>query len=196
VRERRFVLKLAALLHDVGKLQTRTVDQEARVHFYGHEAIGVDIATQRLWALRFSSDEIALVQTAVAHHLRPGQLAQTKRLTRRAIYRYFKATGDIGVEISLLSLADTLAIWGPTLSSKRWQRQLTTVTALLEAFFDRPQVVRPTPLIDGHELMEALALSPGPEVGRLLEAIREAQATGTVKTPEAALALAAKLYQG
>jgi putative nucleotidyltransferase with HDIG domain len=196
VRERRFVLKLAALLHDVGKSQTRTVGEDGRVHFYEHEALGVDVATRRLQALRFSSDEIALVRTVVAQHLRPGQLAQTRRLTRRAIYRYFKATGDVGVEIGLLSLADTLAIWGPTLSGKRWQRQLEVVTALLEAFFDQPQVVCPAPLIDGHELMKALTLSPGPEVGRLLEAIREAQAIGTVKTREAALALAAELYQG
>jgi tRNA nucleotidyltransferase (CCA-adding enzyme) len=136
---------------------------------------------------------MALVRAIVAHHLRPGHLARSKGPSRRAIYRYFRATGDVGVEIGLLSLADMVATWGPALPSRRWLRRLDVVTTLLSAFFQQSEIVAPSPLLNGHELMDALGLSPGPEVGRLLEAIREAQATGEVKSPEAALALAAKL---
>jgi putative nucleotidyltransferase with HDIG domain len=192
-RERSFVLKLAALLHDVGKPQTRSLGDDARLHFYQHERVGADLAAERLRALRFSNDEIALVQTMIAHHLRPGQLARDKGLSRRAIYRFFKATGEAGVEIGLLSLSDMLAVWGPALPSRRWLRRLDVVTTLLSTFFDRSPVVLPPPLVNGRELMGALGLAPGPEVGRLLEAIREAQAAGEVETRQAALALAARL---
>jgi hypothetical protein len=137
-----------------------------------------------------------LVQTIVAQHLRPGHLARSKGPTRRAIYRFFRATGDAGVEVGLLSLADMLATWGLDLPNRRWLRRLDVVATLLSAYFDRADSVAPTLLINGHELMEALDLSPGPEVGRLLEAIREAQAAGEVKSREAALALAANLKRG
>ena len=192
-RERGFVLKLAALLHDVGKPQTYSLGDDERIHFYQHERIGAGAAAERLRALRFSNDEAVLVGTIIAHHLRPGQLARSKGPSRRAIYRFFKAAGEAGVEIGLLSLADTLAAWGPAIPGQRWLRQLEVVTTLLSAYFDRSETVAPPPLVNGRELMRALSLSPGPEVGRLLEAIREAQATGEVKTRQAALELAARM---
>jgi putative nucleotidyltransferase with HDIG domain len=192
-RDRRFHLKLAALLHDVGKPQSRTVGDDGLTHFYSHEKVGADLAAERMWALRFSGDEVALAQTIVAHHLRPGHLARSKGPTRRAVYRYFKATGDAGVEIGLLSLTDMLAVWGPTLRSPRWLRRLDVVVTLLSAFFEKHESIAPIPFLNGHELMGEFGLSPGPQVGRLLEAIREAQAAGEVKSRAEALALAAAL---
>ena len=194
-RDRRFSLRLAALLHDVGKPETRSIGDDGRVHFHGHEKVGADLATERLSALRFSSNEAALVHALVLHHLRPMHLAQTKGPSRRAVYRYFRATGDAGVEVGLLALADLLAVWGPALPSRRWSRGLDVVTTLLTTYFDQPERVAPRPLINGHELMEVLALPPGPEVGRLLEAVREAQAAGRVNSREAAFALAASLMR-
>jgi putative nucleotidyltransferase with HDIG domain len=197
-RDRRFVLKLAALLHDIGKPATHSLDDKGRIHFYGHEQAGADLALERLQALRFSNAEINLARIIIAHHLRPGHLARTERSkgpTRRAVYRFFRATGKAGVEVGLLSLADTLATWGATLTGRTWLRELNVVTTLLSAFFEQPERVAPPPLINGHELMVALELSPGPEVGRLLEGIREAQAAGEVESREAALALAERLIQ-
>jgi putative nucleotidyltransferase with HDIG domain len=194
--DRRSVLKTAALLHDIGKPATRSVDEKGRIHFYGHEKVGADLALERLQALRFSNDEINLAHVIIAHHLRPGQLAWTQRTkgpTRRAVYRFFRATGKAGVEVGLLSLSDTLATWGATLTGQKWLRELNVVTTLLSTFFEQPEWVTPSPLINGHELMAALELSPGPAVGRLLEGIREAQAAGEVKSREAALALAKRL---
>ena len=193
IRDRRFCSKLAALLHDVGKPATRSIGDDGRVHFFDHEKVGADLAAERLSALRFSGAEMALVHTLVLYHLRPMHLAQAKGPSRRAIYRYFKATGDAGIEVGLLALADLLAVWGPALPSRRWSRGLDVVTTLLTAYFDQPERVAPRPLINGHELMEALALPPGPEVGRLLEAVREAQAAGQVDSREAAFALATRL---
>jgi poly(A) polymerase len=192
-RARGFALKLAALFHDVGKVLTTATDPDGRIRFIGHEKHSADLAAQRMRALHFSRDEIGLVHTIVAHHLRPGHLAQSKGPTRRAIYRFFKSTGDAGVEIGLLSLADTLATWGPTLPGRAWSRVLNVVSTLLGAFFEGDEIVTPPPIIDGHQLMSALDLQPGPVVGRLLEAIREAQATGEISSAEDALELAKNL---
>jgi putative nucleotidyltransferase with HDIG domain len=196
VRDRRFTLRLSALLHDIGKPHTRSLGDEGRIHFYNHEVVGAELAAERLRALRFSGDEVALVHTIILNHLRPGHLAQAKKgPTRRAIYRYYRATEGAGVEVALLSLADMLATWGPALPGQLWLRRLNVVATLLTAYFDRWESVAPPPLINGHQLMAALALEPGPEVGRLLEAVREAQAAGKVTSGDEALALAKQLQR-
>jgi hypothetical protein len=92
-----------------------------------------------------------------------------------------------------MSLADMLSTWGLALPSRRWLRRLDVVSMLLSVYFDQPETVSPRALVDGHELMETLELSPGPKIGRLLEAIREAQAIGEVTNREQALALAQRL---
>ncbi len=130
---------------------------DGRIHFYQHERVGAGAAAERLRALRFSNDEVVLARTIIAHHLRPGQLARSKGPSRRAIYRFFKAAGEAGVEIGLLSLADTLAAWGPAISEHRWLRQLDVVATLLSAYFDRSETVAPSPLVNGREMMQALA---------------------------------------
>lgn len=189
-RDRLFVLKLAALLHDVGKPQTQSMGDDGRIHFHGHESEGARTAAARMQALHFSRDETLRVRTMVEAHLRPAQLARERRVTRRAIYRYFRDTGDAGVDTVLLSLADHLATWGPGLRPERWARRLETAELLLYHYFERPeQTVDPQLPIDGHDLMRALEMEPGPEVGRLLGLLREAVAAGEVRTRDEALEL-------
>ncbi|MCX7855279.1 MAG: HD domain-containing protein [Anaerolineae bacterium] len=199
-RYRRTILLLAALLHDVGKPPTATEELKPGhahpvLHFYGHESAGARRAAEWMRDLRFSRAETESVATMVRAHLRPSQIAEAPGgVTGRAAYRFFRATGDAGVEVVLLALADHLAIWGPNLQPERWARRQAAARALLEYFFHRSQgAVAPPPLVNGRDLMTELGLSEGPEVGRLLEAVREAQAAGEVTTREEALALARKL---
>jgi tRNA nucleotidyltransferase/poly(A) polymerase len=193
-RDRALLLKLAALLHDVGKPETWSEGEDGYIHFYGHEPAGARIAAARLRKLRFSRDEVKRVRTIVEGHLRPPHLARAEKVTRRAVYRYFRATGDAGVEIVLLSLADHLATWGPNLREQRWARRLEVAELLLSHYFERrEETIAPPPLVSGHDLMTELGLEAGPEIGRLLEALREAQAAGEVQTREEALALAAQM---
>lgn len=193
-RDRATLLKLAALLHDVGKPGTWSEGADGYSHFYGHEPAGARIAAARLRKLRFSRDEVKRVRTIVEGHLRPPHLARANKVTRRAIYRYFRATDDAGVEIVLLSLADHLATWGPNLRERRWARRLEVAELLLSHYFERrEETIAPPPLVSGHDLMTELRLEAGPEIGRLLEALREAQAAGEVRTREEALALAAQM---
>jgi putative nucleotidyltransferase with HDIG domain len=190
-RDRALLLKLAALLHDVGKPQTCSQDEDGRIHFYNHEPVGARIAADRLQALRFSRDEIDRAWVIIGQHLRPAHLARAGRVTGRAVYRYFRATGCGGVDVVLLALADHLATWGPNLDEQCWTRRLEVAETLLTHWFEhREETVSPPPLLTGDDLMAELDLEPGPQIGRLLEAVREAQAAGEVHSREEALALA------
>lgn len=196
-RDRATLLKLAALLHDVGKARTRSQDtDDDRIHFYRHEQVGAEMAAERLRALRFSRDEVARMRVLVGQHARPAHLSRVETVTRRAIYRYFRATGCAGVDVALLSLADHLASRGPHLDPVRWSRRLEVVQTLLTHWFEHhDETIAPPPLVTGHDLMTHLGLPPGPEIGRLLEAIREAQAGGHVSTRAEALRLAKTLTE-
>jgi poly(A) polymerase len=184
---RRLLLKLAALLHDIAKPQTKTIEANGRIRFLGHAQQGAAMAVNILERLRFSTKEVKLVETMVRHHLRPGQISHNGLPTRRAIYRYFRDTGEAGIDILFLSLADHLATRGPHLEPAQWQEHTQTVEYVLQQRFQEESLVSPPKLIDGHDLINIFGLSPGPRIGELLEAVREAQAAGELATREEAL---------
>jgi poly(A) polymerase len=189
--DRASLLKLAALMHDVGKPGTREMDQDGAVHFHDHGPVGARIAAARLRALRFSGAASEHVRKVVGAHLRPAHLARCETVTRRAIYRYFRALGDAGIDVALLGLADHLATWGPNLRIDRWDRRLGVAVTLLSGYFETfDERVAPKSLLTGRDLLDELGLPPGPELGRMIEQIREAQIVGEVNTREEALVLA------
>ncbi|MDD5095332.1 MAG: HD domain-containing protein [Dehalococcoidia bacterium] len=184
-RTRKGLIKLAALLHDVAKPQTKRLDETGRIRFLGHAEEGALITESILERLRFSSRETRMVAEMVEHHLRPGHLSNASELpTRRAIYRYFRDTGEVGIDVLFLSLADHLATRGPLLEMKGWQEHVEVTQYMLAKFFEDKATVSPPKLIDGHVLMEKFGLVPGPQIGRLLEAVREAQASGEIGSEE------------
>jgi len=201
-RPLRPLLFLAALYHDIAKPQTRKIDESGQLHFYEHDALGADMASKRAQQLHLSNQEMERVALVVRHHMRPAHLmrlhlAQAGTVTPRAIYRFFRDTGPAGVDICLLSLADFLATYGATLPQEAWAQHLEIVRSLLEAWWEHPQqAVKPPSLINGHDLIQSFHLLPGPQIGQLLEAVREAQAEGQVNDREQALALVGALLAG
>ena len=188
------LLYFSALYHDVGKAVTRTVDTRGAVRFLGHEAASAALASKRATALRLSSEEVRRIEVTIAQHMRPGQLVKSLPISRRSIYRYFRDCGPAGIDIALLSLADLVGKVVPPVPPDRWRARLQGVRQLLETYFEkRAERLEPLSLVRGEDLMSRLGLAPGPEIGRLLEAIREAQAAGEVSTVEQALELAASL---
>ena len=185
---RRSLLKLAALLHDVAKPQTKAIGEDGRTHFLEHAKLGATVAVDILERLRFSSKEVKLVEVMVRYHLRPGQMSQGELPTHRAIYRYFRDTTDAGIDILFLGLADHLATRGPRLNLAGWQEHAQMVEYVLAQHLEQQRLVVPAKLVDGHDLIHIFGLSPGPKIGEVLEAVREAQASGEVTTREEALA--------
>jgi len=194
-RTRKALLFLSALYHDAAKPQTRSVEPGGRVRFINHEEIGAGLAVYRSRVLRLSNDEIEWMSIIVKNHMRPLLLTRSEdQPTSRAIYRFFKAAGDVGIDICLLSLADTWATFGETLQPTLWNNHLAVVRALMEAWWEKPeQQVRPPTLINGRQIMTQFHLKPGPLIGELLENIREAQAVGLVSTQEDAFVLISQL---
>ncbi len=197
-RPHRGLLFLAALYHDVGKRETRSEQDGGKVRFLGHDQAGARQAKKRALALKLSKTECDRLACIVSQHMRPSLLSHTEELpSRKAVYHFFRDSGAAGVDICILSLADMLATYGATLPQDRWARHLEVVRTLLDAWWEgRQERVLPAMVINGDELMEALALPPGPTVGYLLEAIREAQISHEVTNRQEAISLAKSLMVG
>jgi poly(A) polymerase len=107
--------------------------------------------------------------------------------TPRAIYRYFRDTGEAGIDILYLSLADHLATRGPKLDMAGWREHAQMVEYVLDKHFEQQRLVEPVKLVDGNDLINIFGLEPGPAIGEILEAVREAQASGELNDRQQAL---------
>lgn len=184
---RRSLLKIAALLHDIAKPQTKSIDPDGRARFLGHPVEGAVTATDIMERLRFSRREIQLVELLVKYHMRPLQMSNQNLPTRRALYRYFRDTGETGIDILFLCLADHLATRGPNLDIRQWREHARITDYMLKYHFEEKELSAPPKLIDGHDIINIFKLKPGPRIGELLEGVREAQTVGEIKTRQQAI---------
>ena len=136
------------------------------------------------------------MELLVKYHLRPTQMSHEGTPTRRAIYRYFRDTGEAGIDMLFLSLADHLAARVATLDRQQWQEHTRMTEYVLNRHFEEESLSRPPKLIDGHDIMSNFRAEPGPEIGELLEALREAQAAGEVTDKQEALQYVTRLLTG
>jgi poly(A) polymerase len=185
---RRLLLKLAALLHDIAKPQTKMINTKGRIRFLGHPMQGVPIAATVLEKIRFSTKEIKLITAIVRYHLRPVQVSHGELPTHRAVYRYFRDTDDAAIDILFFSLADHLATRGRSLNIIGWQHHAAIVKYLLNQNLKQKRGVIIPKLISGHDLIKNFNLKPGPRIGMILEAVREAHACREITTKDEALA--------
>ncbi len=183
------LLKLAGLFHDIAKPMTKSIDDTGRARFLGHTKQGAAMTVNILERLRFSNREIKLVESLVYHHLRPAQMANNGLPTQRAIYRYFRDTGESGIDILFLALADYLASCGPLASMGEWEKHCQLINYILAEHDKQQDKILPVKLIDGNDIMNTFDLVPGALIGKLLAMVNEAYASGELSTREEALAL-------
>ena len=180
------LLKLATLLHDLGKPQTQAITPEGRMRFIGHEEKGGEMAEEIGERLRLSGKAIETLKREILHHMRPGNLSEVPKLTNRAIFRFFRDCKGEGIETLILSYGDRLAACGPLATPQMIKRHKKVVGEMLTDYYERKTIVQPKRLVNGNEIMERFKLSPGPKIGEILEHLSEAQAEGKVRTKKEA----------
>ncbi len=187
-------LRLTALLHDVAKPATKTVEVSSKMRFLGHHTLGEEMAGEILTRLRFSRRGTRLVQQMIRNHLRPTQMATKGEMpSGKALFRYYRDVPDVAVDTLYLNMADFLAARGPTITEADWRDHCELMEYILVKGRQQNAPETLPKIITGHDIMNALSLQPGPDVGRLLGLAHEAQANGDVSTLDEALDLVRSL---
>ena len=187
------LVRLGTLFHEVGIGDRLGSDPDQKPALTWDDLSGYKATADALRHLRLSSQVIHHVSSCVAGHMRPALLLDETPISDRMIYRFFHSSGLAGIDILLVAVVHWLAAFGESSEKQSWHHLLIVVDQLLDGYFNRYDiVVRPNLLINGNTLMENLNMEPGPEVGRILEIVEEAQAAGEISSIEKALALARK----
>jgi poly(A) polymerase/tRNA nucleotidyltransferase (CCA-adding enzyme) len=189
-RSRLALLRFAGLLHDCAKPDTVSIDHDGRLHYYGHEKVGADMAAARARAYKLSGDEVHLIRVIVANHMRPNQMARMPNPpTARTLYRFFRDVGDAAPLLALFAIADCWGKRGNETQPHDCETSATIAALLIAQYYAHyEKSVTPDPLITGRDLL-AMGMQPGPHVGVALEMAREAQMAGEINTRDQALAL-------
>jgi poly(A) polymerase len=158
-----FVLRMAALMHDVGKPATKAVGPDGRVSFHHHEVVGARLTRQRMKALKYPKDVIHDVTDLVALHLRFYGYGRGE-WTDSAVRRYVTDAGPLLSRLHKLTRSDC------TTRNRRKAAALAADYTALEERIERLQaeedLARVRPDLDGNAIMELLGLPPGPLVGQ------------------------------
>lgn len=162
-------LSVGALLHDVGKPDTLSI--EDRIRFNGHDKVGAEIAVKICRRLRFSNKETERIKALVREHLRFKDVFNMKESTLKRFLRmpYFE-------DHLMLHLADCLASHGSTEAYDFVKKKLDEI---------KEEEIKPKPILSGYDLIE-MGYKPGPIFSKILDSLEEAQLEGDVKDKEEA----------
>jgi tRNA nucleotidyltransferase/poly(A) polymerase len=189
-------LRFGALLHDAAKPQTRVTAADGEtLGFPGHDVEGAALSRRVLRRLRASDRLQTHVAALARHHLALGFLVHHQPLTRRALFRYLHASEPVEVDVSLLSVADRLATRGHKADESIARHVALAREVVGEALDWRAAGGAPRPLLRGDELAAELGVRPGPEIGRLLAELQEAQFAGEVRDRQEAVVAARSLFE-
>jgi len=157
------VLRLAALLHDIGKPATRRFEDDGGVSFHHHEVVGAKMAARRMKAMRFDKDKIKAVSRLIELHLRFHGYGDGE-WTDSAVRRYVTDAGPLLPRLNRLTRSDC------TTRNVRKARNLSRIYDDLEVRIDRlmeqEQLDSVRPELNGNEIAEILGIPPGPLLGR------------------------------
>jgi poly(A) polymerase len=183
-------LRFGAVFHDIAKPQTRQ-ERDGFVGFRGHDSVGVEVIegifAGRLHASRRLTRHL---QALTLHHLRLGFLIPERPLPARRVHDYLRATDPVGVDVTLLTVADRLSARGagPLASPEMVSAHLDLAREMIAAALDWRRDGPPPPLLRGDEIVAALDIEFGPEVGEILADLEAAQYAGEVSDRDSALA--------
>jgi poly(A) polymerase len=167
-------VRLAALLHDIGKPATRSLLPGGRVAFHLHEVVGATMTKRRLAALRFPNDVVRDTAKLVALHLRFHGYAEGE-WTDSAVRRYVRDAGPLLSRLHVLTRADCTT--RNRAKAERLARVYDDLERRIAELSEQEELGRIRPELDGNEIMRILGLAPGPQVGKARNFLLELRIT-------------------
>jgi putative nucleotidyltransferase with HDIG domain len=170
-------LRLAALLHDIAKPQTKRFDQKVGWTFHGHDEVGARMVEDIAKKLRISRELKEYIQKLIRLHLRPIFLA-TDEVTDSAIRRLIVQAGDELEDLMILCRADITSL--NPIRVRKYLRNFDYVMKRVKEVKEKDQLQRFQSPVRGDKIMEVCHIPPGPLVGKIKKTIEEAILDGKI----------------
>jgi tRNA nucleotidyltransferase/poly(A) polymerase len=180
-------LRFGALLHDIAKPESQLVQDGTVIGFPGHAERGAIVAREILRRLCASERLCAHVADLTRYHLGLGYLVKYRPLDRRGTYEYLHSCDPVGVDVTLLSVADRVATRGDN-AQPAIAAHLELARQVIGCALSWEDDRAIAPLVRGDELADALGIEPGPALGPLLAEIAAARYAGDLSTRDEAIA--------
>lgn len=182
-------LKLAALMHDIGKFSTWTIEPDTGRHrFIKHEDVGAKLAIPILKKMCFSNKQIDYISYIIKKHMYPTAVVSAPELNDKVMMRYVRKSADNAIDTIIIAKADRVSAQGPEITKELVEENITLLDKLLQFYLNTKETLTPLPkLIDGREVMSILNIKPSPILGKILNELHEAQISGDILTKDDAV---------
>lgn len=203
------LLKFAALLHDIGKPSTWSIDEEGRHRFIKHEEVGSELAPPILKRLKYGKHSIKYITALIKNHLYPSQLLKCSQseckdktcgdysyISEKSLLKMFRKLDNLTPDVIILAMADRLSARGPEITQEIVNNNISGLMFLLEKYKEiKDKDITIPKLLSGTEIMKILKISPSPELGKIIAALKAQQLAGEVNTKEEAGLFVKKFYE-
>lgn len=182
-------LKLAGFLHDIGKPDTWTIEEDTGKHrFIKHDDLGSKMAISMLKQAKFSKKQIDYIAKMVKFHIYPSHIVKTPDITEKIYMRFIRKIENEVIDVIILAMADRLSARGVEITDDIVENNLNSLQKLLDFYLQVKDSLKPLPkLLSGEEIMDFLQISPSPKLGEIIKAMQEAQLSGQISTKEESL---------
>ena len=181
-------LKLAGFLHDIGKFSTWTIEDSGRHRFIKHDDVGAKMCVPILRDLKFSKKQIDYISTMIKYHIYPSNVIVAPDLSEKVMMRYVRKMETNVIDNIYLAKADRLSARGEAITDEIVKENLDGLDKLLCFYLEKRENLKPLPkLLDGLEIMEIKGIKQSPELGKIINALKEAQINGDITSKEEAI---------
>lgn len=182
-------LKLAGFLHDIGKPETWTIEEDTGRHrFIKHDILGSKIAEIFLKSRKFSKKQISYISNMIKSHIYPSNVVSSPELNEKIYMRFVRKMDTDAIDIIILAKADRLSAKGPAITLEIIENNINSLNDMLDFYINIKDKLKPIPkLIDGIEIMKLLNIKQSPILGKIIAKLKEAQISGDVNTKDEAI---------
>ncbi|MDO9546153.1 MAG: HD domain-containing protein [Pelolinea sp.] len=181
-RSKSALLLFAGIYHDAGKGLIEPVYKDGRKSYPNHAKVSSDLIRDKAKTMGFSKSEIEFLTNIVRFHMklsRPSFIDLDEKDVQ--IHRFFNNVGPAGIFVGLIHLADVLATYEQTLTEDRWERAISSVYNIFDAYyFQFDRIIHPPKILDGYDLIKEFDLPPGKNFRKLLGLVAEEQVRGGI----------------
>lgn len=188
-------LKFAGFLHDIGKPDTWTIQEDTGKHrFIKHDDLGSKIVANVLKKAKFSKKQIDYIVKMIKFHIYPSHVVGARDTNEKTNMRLIRKMENEVIDVIILAMADRLSARGVEITYEIVEKNITSLQKLLDFYLNVRESMKPLPkLLSGDEIMDFLKIPPSKELGNIIKNLHEAQLAGEITTKDEALELIANL---